>query len=121
MGWLVGSPRGLVNWQTGCSPHHKLWLPNQRTLSAHPCTTRTPIPSSYAQQVRATSARAMGSLLKGVGQEPFAGLLPWLLDMLKSEGSSVERSGAAQVRRSWVGVFGGGRFGKADVMGDGRG
>jgi hypothetical protein len=49
-------------------------------------------------EVRATAARAMGSLLKGMGAAALGDLLPWLLATLRSEGSSVERSGAAQVR-----------------------
>jgi hypothetical protein len=48
-------------------------------------------------EVRATSARAMGSLLRGMGPASLGDLLPWLLTTLRSEGSSVERSGAAQV------------------------
>lgn len=48
-------------------------------------------------EVRATAARAMGSLLKGMGAAALGDLLPWLLATLRSEGSSVERSGAAQV------------------------
>mgnify|MGYP001807157303 CR=1 FL=1 len=39
----------------------------------------------------------MGSLLKGMGTGALGDLLPWLLTTLRSEGSSVERSGAAQV------------------------
>jgi hypothetical protein len=50
-------------------------------------------------EVRATAARAMGSLLKGMGAAALGDLLPWLLSTLHSEGSSVERSGAAQVGR----------------------
>lgn len=38
----------------------------------------------------------MGSLLHGMGEAQFKDLVPWLMDMLKSEGSTVERSGAAQ-------------------------
>lgn len=48
-------------------------------------------------EVRATAARAMGSLMQGMGASTFSDLLPWLLAALRSEGSSVERSGAAQV------------------------
>ncbi len=54
-------------------------------------------------EVRAVSARAMGSLLRGMGTEAFQDLVPWLMDTLRSEGSSVERSGAAQVRRVLTG------------------
>lgn len=51
-------------------------------------------------EVRAVAARALSSLLQGMGAEYFSDLVPWLMEMLKSEGSSVERSGAAQVRSS---------------------
>ena len=48
-------------------------------------------------KVRAVSARAMGSLLKGMGSESFSDLVPWLMTTLKSDAGNVERSGAAQV------------------------
>ena len=42
------------------------------------------------------SARALGAMVKGMGEESFSDLLPWLLETLTSEQSSVDRSGAAQ-------------------------
>ena len=36
-------------------------------------------------EVRATAAKAMGSLLKGMGQHHSQDLMPWLLETLKSE------------------------------------
>jgi hypothetical protein len=36
-------------------------------------------------EVRATAARALGSLLRGMGAEHFADLVPWLLATLRSE------------------------------------
>lgn len=36
-------------------------------------------------EVRATAAKALGSLLRGMGPSHFQNLLPWLLDRLKSE------------------------------------
>ena len=36
-------------------------------------------------EVRATAAKALGSLLRGVGDQLFADLMPWLLATLKSE------------------------------------
>lgn len=47
-------------------------------------------------EVRTVAARALGSLIRGMGEDNFTDLVPWLLETLKSETSSVERSGAAQ-------------------------
>ena len=69
------------------------------TLSIH-CDTILPPPRAAAVpalQVRAVSARAMGSLLKGMGSECFSELVPWLMATLRSDAGNVERRGAAQV------------------------
>lgn len=47
-------------------------------------------------EVRSVAARAIGSLIRGMGEENFPDLVPWLFDTLKSDGSNVQRSGAAQ-------------------------
>ena len=47
-------------------------------------------------EVRAVSARALGATVRGMGEECFNDLMPWLLETLTSEISSVDRSGAAQ-------------------------
>ena len=47
-------------------------------------------------QVRAVSARALGALVKELGEDNCSDLLPWLMETLISESSSVDRSGAAQ-------------------------
>lgn len=47
-------------------------------------------------EVRSVAARAIGSLVRGMGEENFPDLVPWLFDTLKSDASNVERSGAAQ-------------------------
>jgi hypothetical protein len=62
--------------------------------------------------VRATAARAMGALLRGMGPEEsgLSQLLPWLLAALRSEGSSVERSGAAQGLAEVLAVLGEGQL-----------
>lgn len=49
--------------------------------------------------MRAVSARALGATVKGMGQECFDELMPWLLETLTSEVSSVDRSGAAQGKK----------------------
>lgn len=57
-------------------------------------------------EVRATAARAIGSLVKGMGVDTFGALVPWLMDTLRSEGASVERSGAAQGLAEVLAVLG---------------
>ncbi|KAL4223498.1 eIF-2-alpha kinase activator GCN1 [Mactra antiquata] len=47
-------------------------------------------------EVRGVSAHALGAMVKGMGGEKFDDLMTWLMETLKSEGSSVDRSGAAQ-------------------------
>ena len=42
------------------------------------------------------SARALGAMVKGMGESSFDDLLPWLMQTLTSEASPVDRSGAAQ-------------------------
>jgi HEAT repeat protein len=46
--------------------------------------------------VRGIAAKALGSMMKGMGEDTFPDLVPWLLSTLKADGSSVDRSGAAQ-------------------------
>uniref|UniRef100_A0A8C2BGT6 GCN1 activator of EIF2AK4 n=1 Tax=Cyprinus carpio TaxID=7962 RepID=A0A8C2BGT6_CYPCA len=47
-------------------------------------------------EVRTVSAKALGAMVKGMGESSFDDLLPWLMETLASEQSSVDRSGAAQ-------------------------
>ena len=42
-------------------------------------------------QVRAVSARALGAMVRGMGESSFEDLLPWLMTTLTSETSSVDR------------------------------
>merc|ERR1719510_244629 len=57
-------------------------------------------------EVRAVSARALGAMVKGMGESSFEELLPWLMATLTSEASSVDRSGAAQGLAEVVGGLG---------------
>ena len=52
--------------------------------------------SSSPLQVRTVSAKALGAMVKGMGESCYDDLLPWLMETLASEQSSVDRSGAAQ-------------------------
>jgi len=47
-------------------------------------------------EVRTASARALGTMVRGVGERGFEELVPWLMQTLTTEQSSVDRSGAAQ-------------------------
>lgn len=47
-------------------------------------------------EVRRTSSIALGTMVGKIGEDSFDGLIPWLLNTLKSDQSSVDRAGAAQ-------------------------
>ncbi|XP_050428073.1 eIF-2-alpha kinase activator GCN1 isoform X2 [Adelges cooleyi] len=57
-------------------------------------------------EVRTVSARALGAMVRGMGETSFQDLLPWLMQTLTSEASSVDRSGAAQGLSEVVGGLG---------------
>ncbi|KAG9447741.1 hypothetical protein H6P81_013869 [Aristolochia fimbriata] len=82
---IVGNMCSLVTEPKDMIPYIGLLLPEVKKVLVDP------IP-----EVRGVAARALGSLIKGMGEENFPDLVPWLLDTLKSENSNVERSGAAQ-------------------------
>ncbi|ESO82427.1 hypothetical protein LOTGIDRAFT_223326 [Lottia gigantea] len=46
-------------------------------------------------EVRNVSAKALGAMVKGLGEGSFDDIMPWLMDKLVAEQSSVDRSGAA--------------------------
>ncbi|CAM9338279.1 unnamed protein product [Discosporangium mesarthrocarpum] len=46
--------------------------------------------------VRASAAKALGALVRGMGEEKVGDLVPWLVETLKADSSSSERSGGAQ-------------------------
>ncbi|CAK9164334.1 unnamed protein product [Ilex paraguariensis] len=82
---IVGNMCSLVTEPKDMIPYIGLLLPEVKKVLVDP------IP-----EVRSVAARALGSLVKGMGEENFPDLVPWLLDTLKSDSSNVERSGAAQ-------------------------
>ena len=53
-------------------------------------------------EVRSVSARALGAIVKGMGESGCEDLVPWLMQTLTSENSSVDRSGAAQGKMLYV-------------------
>ncbi|KAK1290119.1 hypothetical protein QJS10_CPB18g01878 [Acorus calamus] len=82
---IVGNMCSLVTEPKDMIPYIGLLLPEVKKVLVDP------IP-----EVRSVAARAIGSLIRGMGEENFPDLVPWLLDTLKSDNSNVERSGAAQ-------------------------
>ncbi|KAG7021005.1 Protein ILITYHIA [Cucurbita argyrosperma subsp. argyrosperma] len=82
---IAGNMCSLVTEPKDMIPYTGLLLPEVKKVLVDP------IP-----EVRSVAARAIGSLIRGMGEENFPDLVPWLFDTLKSENSNVERSGAAQ-------------------------
>lgn len=82
---IVGNMSTLVTEHKDMLPYLSLLLPEVKKVLVDP------IP-----EVRTVAAQALGSLIRGMGEDNFKDLVPWLLESLKSESSSVERSGAAQ-------------------------
>ncbi|KAK6156422.1 hypothetical protein DH2020_010670 [Rehmannia glutinosa] len=82
---IAGNMCSLVTEPKDMIPYIGLLLPEVKKVLVDP------IP-----EVRSVAARALGSLIRGMGEENFPDLVQWLLDTLKSDGSNVERSGAAQ-------------------------
>ncbi|VAI01794.1 unnamed protein product [Triticum turgidum subsp. durum] len=82
---IVGNMSSLVTEPMDMIPYIGLLLPEVKKVLVDP------IP-----EVRGVAARALGSLIVGMGEQIFPDLVPWLLETLKSDNSNVERSGAAQ-------------------------
>lgn len=82
---IMGNMSALINDQKDLQPYVNSLLPELQAILVDPLP-----------DVRASAAKALGSLVSGMGPEKFAGLLPWLMDALKSESNAVERQGAAQ-------------------------
>ena len=57
-------------------------------------------------EVRGVASRALGAMVKGMGEEIVKEIMPWLLETLTSEGSSVDRCGAAQGLAEVIGGLG---------------
>lgn len=82
---IVGNLSALANDPRDMAPYVARLLPELQAALVDPLP-----------EVRATSARAVGTLVRGMGPAAFSDLVPWLLTRLGSEASGVERSGAAQ-------------------------
>jgi HEAT repeat protein len=82
---ITGNIMTMVSEPSALAPYLPQVLPGLKDC------LMDPIPD-----VRASSAKALGSLFAGVGEDQLCDLVPWLIASLRSEVSPVERSGAAQ-------------------------
>jgi HEAT repeat protein len=83
---IVGSMCSMINDAKDLIPYMDMVLPSLKIQ------LMDPIP-----EVRAVSAKAVGKLVKGIGEKHFIEIFNWLLEAIKGEEyGSVERSGAAQ-------------------------
>ncbi|OQR93727.1 translational activator GCN1 [Thraustotheca clavata] len=82
---IVGNMCSMVNDAKDLAPYLDTISPCLQTQLLDP------IP-----EVRTVASKALGMLVKGLGQSHFPHLVPSLLQAIKSETSSVERSGSAQ-------------------------
>ncbi|KAI9014595.1 armadillo-type protein [Phycomyces nitens] len=81
---IVGNMASLTD-QKDLIPYLPLVLPGVKAVLADP------VPDA-----RGTAAKALGCLVEKMGEENFIGLVPELLDTLKTDTGSVDRQGAAQ-------------------------
>ncbi|XP_011149210.1 eIF-2-alpha kinase activator GCN1 [Harpegnathos saltator] len=81
---IIGNMYSLTD-QKDLTPYLPTIIPGLKT------SLLDPVP-----EVRSVSARALGAMVRGMGESSFEDLLPWLMQTLTSESSSVDRSGAAQ-------------------------
>ncbi|KAG6745141.1 hypothetical protein POTOM_051785 [Populus tomentosa] len=82
---IVGNMCSLVTEPKDMIPYIGLLLPEVKKVLV-----------DAIPEVRSGAARAIGSLIRGMGEENFPDLVPWMFDSLKTDNSNVERSGAAQ-------------------------
>lgn len=91
---IIGNMYSLTD-QKDLTPYLSTIIPGLKT------SLLDPVP-----EVRSVSARALGAMVRGMGEASFEDLLPWLMQTLTSEVSSVDRSGAAQGLSEVVGGLG---------------
>ena len=91
---IIGNMYSLTD-QKDLTPYLPTIIPGLKT------SLLDPVP-----EVRSVSARALGAMVRGMGESSFEDLLPWLMQTLTAETSSVDRSGAAQGLSEVVGGLG---------------
>lgn len=91
---IIGNMYSLTD-QKDLMPYLPSILPGLKTCLLDP-----------VPEVRTVSARALGTIIKGTGEQCFDNLVPWLMETLTSEASPVDRSGAAQGLSEVIGGMG---------------
>lgn len=84
-------------------------LTDQRDLAPYLASVIPGIKTSILDpvpEVRAVTAKALGAMVSGSGEDVIIELMPWLLEKLTCDISQVDRSGAAQAITEVVGALG---------------
>ncbi|GMH37881.1 hypothetical protein BSKO_05765 [Bryopsis sp. KO-2023] len=90
----------LVDDPKDMAPYVTLLVPElQKTIV-------DPLPAGPSADVRAQASKGLGSLMGDMGRDALQDVMPWLIVTLKSKGSSVERSGAAQALAEVLAAYG---------------
>nr|CAD7442358.1 unnamed protein product [Timema bartmani] len=103
---IIGNMYSLTD-QKDLTPYLPTIIPGLKSSLLDPVPETTEDGEIEARiSVRSVSARALGAMVRGMGESSFEDLLPWLMQTLTSETSSVDRSGAAQGLSEVVGGLG---------------
>lgn len=82
---IVGNMCSMITEPKDILPYLKKVLPCLQNL------LMDPLP-----EVRSITAKSMGMLVQGVGEEHFPQVVPWLVESVLTDSSTVERAGSAQ-------------------------
>lgn len=92
---ITGNTCSMISEAKDLLPYLEVILPGLKA------TCVDPIPD-----VRATAAKALAALVRGMGEDKVGDLVPWLIETLKADSSPSERSGGAQALSEVLVVLG---------------
>lgn len=92
---ITGNTCSMISEAKDLLPYLAVILPGLKA------TCVDPIPD-----VRATAAKALSALVLGMGEDKVGDVVPWLIETLKADSSSSERSGGAQALSEVLVVLG---------------
>lgn len=92
---ITGNTCSMISEAKDLLPYLPVILPGLKS------TCVDPIPD-----VRATAAKALAALVRGMGEDRVGDMVPWLIETLKADSSSSERSGGAQALSEVLVVLG---------------